>query len=132
MRGGGGHGRGGGGGRRGGSAGGGSGDPGFVKELEEISMHNMFCSCKKEEVKLDESKDEKAPLKPSDVFRVLRMITPFFWPRGEVALKIRMVASLLLILLSKLINLGIPFVMAIVINKLTFDITTIPVAMILL
>ncbi len=125
-------GRGGGGRQRGGGDGG--SDPGFVQEREAISMHSMFCQCKsdEEEMPFDESKGEKPPLKVTDVFRVLRMITPFFWPAGETALKVRMAASLMLIVLSKLINLGVPFVMAYIINDLSTNPTTIPVTMIVL
>ncbi len=116
---------------------GGEGDPGFIVETPSPTFASMFCCTKSEYDELEEEEsrkeaEEKKPMKLGDVTRTMKMIVPFFWPKNETALKLRMVVSLLLIFVSKLINLGVPYVMGVILERLSVNSLVMPTTLILL
>ncbi len=58
--------------------------------------------------------DGNAALKeatPGEQFKALRTLGPYLWPKGEPALRARVVLALLLVLAAKLFNVGIPLLL---------------------
>jgi ATP-binding cassette subfamily B protein len=57
--------------------------------------------------------------KPKGGMRVLLRFLPMLWPRGEIELKVRVVAALLLVLLGKAAVLLMPFAYKAVIDQMS-------------
>ena len=54
-------------------------------------------------------------------YRTLRTLLPYIWPAGLVGLKVRVVVALLLLILSKLINVYVPFLYKAAVDALTLE-----------
>ncbi len=54
-------------------------------------------------------------------YRTLRTLFPYIWPAGLVGLKVRVVVALLLLILSKLINVYVPFLYKAAVDALTLE-----------
>ena len=68
-----------------------------------------------------------------DQLQVLGRVLPLLWPRGEPALKLRVVTAFALILVGKLVNVLLPIVYKIVVDSLTTRpgaLLVVPIAMI--
>jgi ABC-type transport system involved in Fe-S cluster assembly fused permease/ATPase subunit len=52
-----------------------------------------------------------APASAADQFKALRSLGPHLWPKGEPWLRARVVAALALVLLAKLFNVSVPFLL---------------------
>jgi ATP-binding cassette, subfamily B, heavy metal transporter len=71
-----------------------------------------------------------APMR--DQARVIRRLLPLLWPRGEAALKLRVVVAMALIIAAKLINIGVPLLYKRAIDALsTPTVVLVPVALII-
>ncbi len=66
-----------------------------------------------------------------DQARVVFRLMPLLWPRGEIALKLRVVAALSLIVAAKLINVGVPLIYKHAVDALSASpVVIVPVALI--
>lgn len=84
---------------------------------------------------LAEEEGETKTLSVKDFLRVYKSLLPFFWPPsdlpGSTGLKVRLVVSLSLVLVSKLVNLAVPITMARAVDALGIASPSIPFAWIL-
>jgi ATP-binding cassette subfamily B protein len=51
---------------------------------------------------------QKAPIRPTDAWKVIRVVLPYLWPRNAPELRLRVVAGACLLVAAKLTNVGVP------------------------
>ncbi|NDV00814.1 ABCB family ABC transporter ATP-binding protein/permease [Pseudoroseicyclus tamaricis] len=61
---------------------------------------------------------------PVDGWAVIRRVIPYLWPKGETEVRVRVVASLAMILLYKLISVATPLVYKLAVDTLSGDATS--------
>ena len=69
-----------------------------------------------------------------DQLKVLRRVMPLLWPKGEPDLKLRVVTAMLLIIVAKVVNVGVPVIYKHIIDALTIApnaVITVPLALII-
>lgn len=60
----------------------------------------------------EDEDDVKRKISVKDAWKTMKLVMPFFWPAGETGLKIRLIVAVCLIVLNKLILLGVPTMVA--------------------
>ncbi len=67
-----------------------------------------------------------------ELWRIARRLAPYLWPRGEGALRRRVVAAVAALVVAKLVNVSVPFWLKAVVDRLEGDLlTAVPIGLIL-
>ncbi len=67
-----------------------------------------------------------------ELWRIARRLAPYLWPRGEGALRRRVVAAVTALVVAKLVNVSVPFWLKAVVDRLEGDLlTAVPIGLIL-
>src|SRR5437899_67457 len=57
--------------------------------------------------------------KPSGGFAALWRFLPMLWPKGEIELKVRVVAAVLLVLAGKAVSLAVPYALKLAVDRMS-------------
>jgi ATP-binding cassette subfamily B protein len=60
-----------------------------------------------------------SPATPREQLAALGSLGPYLWPKGDGALKLRVVAALVLVVLAKLFSVSVPFVLKMIVDALS-------------